>query len=1413
MAEGVPQQGVQQSPVTKAMLEAGYVWEERVIHKELGKAVKIAPGTGPVRDRAFSGPDTLIHLKNLKPGESLYQGTLDVPASFLDHYGLDPQLVQFSPCRPDLIQCPRDGSAQPGLRIIDIKASDALKASHRVQTAVYALMLRDIVEAAKVKRPVDLGEAGVWLYGEKDPEWFELSTVLGTIETFLREQLVPILTTPLSDVPWHLFYRCEWCEYFGHCRAEADALRSVSLIPFLSTGARDYLRQAPWPGGKPIHTLPQLKQLLAHKDVERAFDACGSLRGRTLRMRNIVTALETEKVVPHGGSSLSLPVTEQIRILLALQNDPVSGAVYAAGFRRLMGKAVYGTGSDEAYFVAETPEDCTKVQSDFLRALSKELHTAHEYNQSREWKDQKSLQVYVFDTYELRLLNELLLDAMGDPKLAPIALQLLFHFQDPGLANAEEHPNREVLFPIIAIASVIRDLLAVPVPLALRLPEVMKHLHADGFEFKYKASDLFNFELSNALKSDAIHLAWHKGREEAVDWIKSELRRRLIAASSVLDGLREQVKGQLFAWPPKFQLATALKFQHPELSRIAFMVRYECVMAALAVRESRCLPRYERLREAISIPLRFEGGSHWKVMSEVDQSAIEAGSGMPDKLLVPDDEEGERDQMCYDDHRSRSAWWAPRSSVRLASVQEVSRDDSGRVTYLNLNIIYHKEQQPFQKSARAVLHPRFTDFNSDRIVKRLQELDTEPEADFLTLIRAPRSFARNVPSSQKLKTAAPQERLLGKLTPSQSAALEQLLSNRLTLVWGPPGTGKTHFLAQAILRIVMRLACRGETIRVGVAAFTHAAIENLLREIQDLAIEKGITQQCGVYKLKYCSTPRGETLTTILEENTWSIPQDSSVVVGGTVYSFFKAVSKAGFPAVDLLVIDEASQMKMGELALCAIVLKPGGRLVFAGDDLQLPPIIQGEYPLSDDGLPGLQDSVFAYLRARDRTKDPYTWPLLENWRMNATLSRFPAETLYDIHRNTDHFLGVWRKIGGDVFQRDECPNIHEKSTEKQRRRSRPLLDPLGDLRFGAGVLLGIDGGDGLQDAVRLREASDASVAVFITLGDHSRGIDAIQDIEHVGRHAARQRAGQHDRLVDGGGKCSERVSLRGVGGFCLVDFVGDAKLEEVRKKTPDEFNGCVAADSGAVSLPKGTVERFPGLGFVAATQRYRFQGLGVPFLLAEVIAQQAFVIENNGTAAIRVDYRAVVVTAPRDLVAVPPEASKLRPISAADDEMRPWPVFSNPTVPSGFVFAPQPHVGERGVNAIADNAAIPKPQFVDSLRARLTWSQRPQAVDHIRPGAGDRLQNLTGRLLKQLRRYDEETGVRASCCKHVSDSHGHERLASAHFGDDGNRVGLLEPFDGTGDRDFLGGKRLSQKFSQDWRDRFAGCVESGEAG
>jgi len=84
--------------------------------------------------------------------------------------------------------------------------------------------------------------------------------------------------------------------------------------------------------------------------------------------------------------------------------------------------------------------------------------------------------------------------------------------------------------------------------------------------------------------------------------------------------------------------------------------------------------------------------------------------------------------------------------------------------------------------------------------------------------------------------------------------------------------------------------------------------------------------------------------------------------------------------------------MKFGELSLGMIPLSSKGHLMLAGDDLQLPPIINGQYPDPEDGLPGLHDSVFAYLRARDGN---YTFQLQENWRMNETLSLFPAKRLY----------------------------------------------------------------------------------------------------------------------------------------------------------------------------------------------------------------------------------------------------------------------------------------------------------------------------------------------------------------------------------------------------------------------------------
>ena len=67
----------------------------------------------------------------------------------------------------------------------------------------------------------------------------------------------------------------------------------------------------------------------------------------------------------------------------------------------------------------------------------------------------------------------------------------------------------------------------------------------------------------------------------------------------------------------------------------------------------------------------------------------------------------------------------------------------------------------------------------------------------------------------------------------------------------------------------------------------------------------------------------------------------------------------------------------------------------------------------------------------------------------------------------------------------------------------------------------------------------------------------------------------------------------------------------------------------------------------VEASDDLRFRGQEEPLLFTEVIAQQAFVVENHGTAAVRVDYCAVVVAAPSDLVAGAVRVGLQRPAEA----------------------------------------------------------------------------------------------------------------------------------------------------------------------
>jgi DNA replication ATP-dependent helicase Dna2 len=994
-SKGIPLVDIEDSPISKRLLQAGIKWEEDVVLDKLKDDVILPSGLGAVHERKHTIESTLVLLDNLSFGKAVFQPSLKTSPDFLQKYDLSPDLCIFKTSYPDLIRLVQNDKGESVLQVIDIKANEKLKVSHRIQTALYTLMLQDLLEKNGIEHNVDFEQAGIWLYNQNEPELFDQSLIIKVVEDFLTYRLPDILKSPIEDLSWHLYYRCEFCEFYNHCRSEATEKNLVSQIPSLSVGGREYLRNAPVPGG--VNSLRELELLLNKQESEEFLEKCGSLRNKRDILRSNITALNTGEVIFHGATSLAIPVYEDISIFQTFQSDPISGAIYAAGFRRLKGKEIYGNSSREIFHIAKHPDECIKIQKSFLKDLFDELNVLHDFNNAKEWGNQKSLQTYVFDNYEQRLFKKLLNDALKDSYTAPVALDLLFYFQDTSLSEEETHPSTEISHPLVVLVHEIQKVASLPVTFSYRLPEVLNVFPSSNFDYSIKPNSLFWFEHSNVLKFDAISMAWEGGRNEAIYWVKDELSRRLLAYSSVLSGFREKAQRILVTWPQKFVIPFSDNFNYPELSRLIFITRYESYKTAMDLREMRTHLLKERIREGFSIPLEYVGLNIWKLILPIDSSLFEQYESFSN-LLVPVGEEGEMLQIAFDDYKYRAILDPPRGSkISFAMIEEKKVDPKDdKLKFLHLDIHYAAGQNKFKTGDRMVLHPRFTDFTSKRLIKRLTELDQEFEDnEFIKLLRNPVAFSEPVNEIESIYNSAQKYANETEFTNSQLNAFNQMLKNRFTLVWGPPGTGKTHFLSKAILNYVKANRDNGKAVRIGVTAFTHAAIENILVKIQEVSCNEEFADEISIYKLGSARTGKGkELLKTQPECRMYDLMSHPCLIIGGTVYSFNK-ISKY-MDTVDIFVVDEASQMKFSELALGMSVFYKGKRLVLAGDDLQLPPIISGEYPEPEDGLPGLHDSIFTYLRQRDDISSPnYTCQLLENWRMNKTLSKFPSKTLY----------------------------------------------------------------------------------------------------------------------------------------------------------------------------------------------------------------------------------------------------------------------------------------------------------------------------------------------------------------------------------------------------------------------------------
>jgi hypothetical protein len=128
------------------------------------------------------------------------------------------------------------------LKVIDAKATHELKLSHRVQVAVYALMLSNLINERVHRKdgvPISVSsKGGVWLRDDPTFQEIDLEPVVRFLTRFFSDSgrfgsLINQSTSgALRSTPWHLDRTCQTCSFVDYCKHSAtrDGKTDISYI-------------------------------------------------------------------------------------------------------------------------------------------------------------------------------------------------------------------------------------------------------------------------------------------------------------------------------------------------------------------------------------------------------------------------------------------------------------------------------------------------------------------------------------------------------------------------------------------------------------------------------------------------------------------------------------------------------------------------------------------------------------------------------------------------------------------------------------------------------------------------------------------------------------------------------------------------------------------------------------------------------------------------------------------------------------------------------------------------------------------------------------------------------------------------------------------------------------------------------
>lgn len=218
---------------------------------------------------------------------------------------------------------------------------------------------------------------------------------------------------------------------------------------------------------------------------------------------------------------------------------------------------------------------------------------------------------------------------------------------------------------------------------------------------------------------------------------------------------------------------------------------------------------------------------------------------------------------------------------------------------------------------------------------------------------------------------------------AQVTAIKNGLKRRLSLLWGPPGTGKSETSAALLVALIAQAHSEGRSIRIAITGPTWVAIDNVMRKLpkrlkgQDVLfarLKSADTSEAGIDPAlrEFVVATKIEDISA--QELLSRLENGATTIIGATAQqlSRLSRLRDKDNPQsfIDYLLIDEASQMDVAHACVAFSVLADGAKMTVVGDDLQMAPIHPIDPPTGAEHVVGSIYDFFRKYRHGQTTPD-----------------------------------------------------------------------------------------------------------------------------------------------------------------------------------------------------------------------------------------------------------------------------------------------------------------------------------------------------------------------------------------------------------------------------------------------------------